>query len=769
MVARKQLHDGPNHRERAILELLQKLKHPNIVEFLGSYSHHQVHNLLFKYTPMDLKEFLQRSPHINSDDVYVGIYGMADALSKIHNFTFQDEHVAINQIGLHHDLRPANILVDGNVFLIADFGLSQMKSPDQTSKTRLKGGHDDYLGPESFNDVDWTNGAIGRALDVWAFGCIVAEMVTYIDGKSVKDFYTQRIATHRTDYPITDHAFHLNGYIRPAVRDWLANLAANAHDNQINDLVTLSLEMLEPNPSVRLKITSVVARLSDLAIQSRNTSIERLFERFNQGFDNSSFVLCLILEHMRFAAWTCVLSQLRKDMTGVSDPVTILDHLAGLQKALKTANLCVSKPDDLGDRCLILRDVQTLVDKVWKTLRDQELSRLHQTWSDMVGSIDDDGILKAIAEYRSKSERYREVGATAAMKYMARVITHSIRQGTRSRYIELGCVDLDDSGLKEDVIELRDRLVQDKSKSMASYIQESGETCKVLVEWKPYDSRWKDGRGSDLRQTMDDLVNLLDPDVTPRQGAVMNKELDCVGYIHEPRKYRFGFLYKLRGHGIPEPSLANDYYSLNNVLRITDPEDGLPNAQRPNLGDIFTLAKDISSCILALHQAGWLHKSISSHQILVFTQSADTAHNHLSTAVLVGFNESRQEISTITLGPTSEFPQYQHPLYQERTTFRQSFDYFSLGIVLLELGLWCPISNLKAVHSELSPDECRRKLIGSYVPMLGERIGVIYQDAVNFCLDAEGVIKTERIFLGSRAPQELFWVRVVEPLSQCMA
>jgi hypothetical protein len=72
------------------------------------------------------------------------------------------------------------------------------------------------------------------------------------------------------------------------------------------------------------------------------------------------------------------------------------------------------------------------------------------------------------------------------------------------------------------------------------------------------------------------------------------------------------------------------------------------------------------------------------------------------------------------------------------------FHFFSICIVLLELGLWVPISNLRKDHVEdqkiVSAEHFRKKLLGSYVPQLGEKIGALYRNSVAVCLGAEEVI-----------------------------
>jgi len=199
---------------------------------------------------------------------------------------------------------------------------------------------------------------------------------------------------------------------------------------------------------------------------------------------------------------------------------------------------------------------------------------------------------------------------------------------------------------------------------------------------------------------------------------------------------------------------------------MTDPTEN-PESIRPDLGAIFQLAKDLASCLLAFHIAGWFHKNISSHSVLVFAPTAESVHEHVASAVLAGFNDSRPEASGVTLGPRQELEHYYHPLYCSGKKFKQTFDYFSLGIVLLELGLWYPISGLRKDHADIgTQEEFRQKLLKSYVPQLGEKMGALYRDAVEFCLDAEEQLGKEH---KGRAMHDLFKENVEEPLCLCYA
>lgn len=720
-----------------------------------------------------MKEFFADPPFSESWILFEGIYGLADALSHIHEFNFEDEAMNIGKIGYHHDLRPDNILVRGTTFLIADFGLSKLKSDNETSKSRLRGGHDDYLSPESFNGEDWTNGNVGRALDVWAFGCIVAELLTVIERRNVGEFRDARRAPQsQGDLTIVNGSFHLNGQIKAVVLNWLSSIAADTTNQETKDLVPLILEMLNVNQYRRIKIKSVTQSLALLTKEVKIKSVAQVFNRLSyDGEDRTKEKdKIVLLEQNLFDVWRKAASRIR--LEEVLERITvILPSLSSLHETLISYEQSCEATTGAGsstDLVKFLSRISSAVDTVCYTLPAEARTKLDDLWAQAVGDIQNIHILEAVCS-APKPARYRVVGAKAAMTYMSRKISISFRLGTRSYSIDPGCVDIDRVSPSQLIKSSNITLISDESRTMGYYHLATGKR-RAMIEWKQYDHRWQSEPGDELLKIMDALAELLDPEVTPRHGVVKDCVLDCVGYFHQREFYRFGFVYVLPP---PEAGLSPssiDLFSLNNIIRMTDPENS--DIERPHLGDVFSLAQSLASCLLALHEVSWLHKNLSSHHVLVFAPSVREVHRHVASAVLASFNDSRPKASNITLGPRHEFPHYQHPLYRPGASFRRSFDYFSLGIVLLELGLWQPVSVLRQDHREInSPEDFRCKLIQTYVPMLGERMGVIYRGAVAFCLGAEedGTTEPEHSAESRWELHEQFRLKVVEPLSRCCA
>ncbi|KAL9615142.1 MAG: hypothetical protein Q9167_000460 [Letrouitia subvulpina] len=104
---------------------------------------------------------------------------------------------------------------------------------------------------------------------------------------------------------------------------------------------------------------------------------------------------------------------------------------------------------------------------------------------------------------------------------------------------------------------------------------------------------------------------------------------------------------------------------------------------------------------------------------------------------LVNFSHSRPDGNVWTTdGPAPE-RDYQHPEYlmdeDPRPRFKPQYDCYSMGVVLLEVGLWQPVIEMLRGKGG-SPAELRNTLLQEYVPRLRRNIGKRYRNATRECL-----------------------------------
>jgi serine/threonine protein kinase len=242
-------------REKENLELLHCLKHPNIVELLCSYTttsrtttpdstgtestviDHK-YFFLFPEEALDLQRFLQTPQPYGLFDrketYYLALQGLASALSNVHNIKINKavHLVDFERVGSHRDIRPPNILVRPNTFLLADFGLTDFKdvNNDRGSKTVFKAGRGDYIAPECYGKA-FDRQSVGRTMDIWAFGCILVEIATYMETGSdgLRKFQDTRIGPWLP--PFNNGYFFHERALKPIILDHMSHLQESTGDH----------------------------------------------------------------------------------------------------------------------------------------------------------------------------------------------------------------------------------------------------------------------------------------------------------------------------------------------------------------------------------------------------------------------------------------------------------------------------------------------------------------------------------------------------------
>ncbi|EMR11070.1 hypothetical protein PNEG_00667 [Pneumocystis murina B123] len=156
------------HRPDYEIQLLEELKHENIVESLGSFRYGENHVLVLPFLPYDLLSIIKRG---NKDENWLKeqIKGITSALVYIH-----DKGI------LHRDIKPENIMFlseNGKAVLI-DFGIAwSYKNPGNEIQGKLitDVATGPYRPPELL--LSYTN--YGTSLDMWSWGVTIAQMFTF--------------------------------------------------------------------------------------------------------------------------------------------------------------------------------------------------------------------------------------------------------------------------------------------------------------------------------------------------------------------------------------------------------------------------------------------------------------------------------------------------------------------------------------------------------------------------------------------------------------
>jgi serine/threonine protein kinase len=179
------------------VKLLKTLDHPNIVRIIGHErgNRRRKLRLVLEYVPNDLSRYIKKMRArggINPTLIKWFMFQLLRGIRVCHN----------NSI-LHRDLKPDNILITRRHRLkIADFGLA-------VSLERRRKPLETWVGTLGYQapDVVLGNEAYRGSVDIWAAGCIMAEM-----------FSGQPLFPADTPYEQLDRIFRLMG--TPTEETW---------------------------------------------------------------------------------------------------------------------------------------------------------------------------------------------------------------------------------------------------------------------------------------------------------------------------------------------------------------------------------------------------------------------------------------------------------------------------------------------------------------------------------------------------------------------
>lgn len=166
------------------------------------------------------------------------------------------------------------MLISPEMFILADFGLGKLKPADISSQTPWKMGQGDYLAPECMDD-NFNRQEVGRAIDVWAFGCLTIEVITYMKMgvAGLKEFRKSRLSQGRIQN-WKESCFHdVDGSVKPAVQECLDALTARA-SSAADCLVSLLEEVCFW--SIRLRKVFSLTYLADGILRPTLTGASRL-------------------------------------------------------------------------------------------------------------------------------------------------------------------------------------------------------------------------------------------------------------------------------------------------------------------------------------------------------------------------------------------------------------------------------------------------------------------------------------------------------------
>ena len=728
------------------------------MRLITAFSHRGSYNLLFFPAEADLRQVLAhegRPPKLEADGTFLdALHGLSSALATLHNFSACDFDLEL--IGCHHDLKPSNILVDKDKFLLADFGLSRIRRLSADSKTMFKGADSNYIAPEcEFGEGQvFQRNLVGRKSDVWAFGCILIEVLTYmlLGAVGVKQFEEVRKARIRS---WTLYQFHDGGKASSSVHTWIDDLEHIAH-RRFAGVFDLVRSMLEINPSRRPDAAAVAAGLGFISGRSKYYSvIDRLGVVLSRSLSFS-----ILAESERLKLWA--------DIVGFNDlergSSTFLEHcgniaefrdlseaFSGLHLAMDLFELSKGRDSSFSPA---FRHMRRYIDRLCDFLLRAQKEALNSTLEMRLLNLEDEESLWEMQSEFGDRSILPNFRLLALAKYLSNRSDTINTSSTISKFSVENVKVEEDFGVQASLGEIQH--------------SESISPSRVLIEWLEYDLQWVGEVGRELLVRVERVAELLHRSPKPANFRCF----DCLGYYHEPCRRSFGLVFEL-----PLPAATtSEWYpptTLNQLIRtLRSPES------RPMLGHIFKLAHTLSSSVLAYHKARWLHKNLSSLNVAFCPGSVETAPAPVTEPYLIGFNHSRPDESNAFTHGHEHNPEqrdYSHPDYlEDESRFRYTYDYYSLGVVLLEIGIWRTLASLTASMGgeDQSPSSLRQFLLERYVPRLGSTVGEIYQSAVRRCLCSDFNLSQVRAGGEDESTVSIlssFREGVEVPLSRCRA
>ena len=157
----------------AEIEILKRLKHRHIVEFVGSYTDPKYMGLIMSpVAEMDLAAYLTRADTSKYGELRTFFGCLARALEFLH-----EQNVR------HKDIKPRNILVHRGNILFTDFGLSFdfTDANGSTTMSMVNGMTPRYCAPEVALQERRNTSS-----DIWSLGVVFLEMIVVLKGKKIE-------------------------------------------------------------------------------------------------------------------------------------------------------------------------------------------------------------------------------------------------------------------------------------------------------------------------------------------------------------------------------------------------------------------------------------------------------------------------------------------------------------------------------------------------------------------------------------------------------
>jgi len=276
----------------------------------------------------------------------------------------------------------------------------------------------------------------------------------------------------------------------------------------------------------------------------------------------------------------------------------------------------------------------------------------------------------------------------------------------------------------------------------------SNTSLPVLIE---YVNSGQDSNTSVLISRLEQISEVLDS-AHSRGEASLSR---LIGYFQDAHQPRYGLVFELPRkvrRDMPEIRRLQSTQAPVTLLDVLQNSSGqhsqlvTNSALVPSLDQRFLLAKQITSCISILTANSCVHGQVNSHAITLLprvntaSRSSRVSEYDIREPCLGGYAVSPGQ-SSDSSGTRIRAFIYCHPRAANAAdgsrSRRQSacYDLYSLGLVLLEIGLWLPLSDI--FKDKYTLQDFRTRIERIWVPRLAGKCGTAYMIAVQECISAD--------------------------------
>lgn len=224
----------------------------------------------------------------------------------------------------------------------------------------------------------------------------------------------------------------------------------------------------------------------------------------------------------------------------------------------------------------------------------------------------------------------------------------------------------------------------------------------------------------DMKKDIRDLARRLAGSDTVEFGL-----LSCKGYIHHRKDDcsqstpdAFTIIFRMPAQHLPPRSLRGCFQDMNHSH---------------SLSDRFKLANELAKAVHFVHLFGFVHKNIRPETILLLASDEFS----IGSAFLIGFDSFRMASGRTLRKDEASWERclYQHPdrIGTISKDYIMQHDIYSLGVCLLELGLWESFVS----YDELTPASNDNAPTPARAPILGTGGGVYFQKHLLFLAQGE--------------------------------